>query len=141
MLARFYNKVGIDSRYRNLVAIGYMNEFVSLGISNRLEGTDGLNYLIRQELRQDQLQMSLEEISKKLDTIIDNQRMIYSQLQEMNRKSDTIVNGIKKLSDKVAESQQTIIENTALTAYYAERTAKKAEFQSFMEIYKYYQTR
>ncbi len=138
LLNSFYYSSGIDKRFCNIVAMGYMNEFIGLGISSKLEGSDGLYYLIMQELRWDQLNATLEDISRKLDTIIDNQKRIYYELQDMNQKCNSIINGINSLADKIehnTEVQQTVASNTELSAYYSQRTAREAEFANYMRLY------
>ncbi len=134
-LAGFYNSCGIDSNYRNLVPIGYMNDFIRLGISKRLEGSDGLYYLIRHELRMDQLQYTLEEISYKLDTIIDRQSRIYSDLSEMNQKCSDLFSRTVKMAEDVASSRRalsSIEESSALAAYNTSRIEAENRYQTFM---------
>lgn len=130
-LQNFYIQAGIDSRFRNIVAMGYMNEFINLGISRKLEGADGLYYLIMQELRWDQMQYTLEEISKKLDTVIDNQRLIHSDLKRMNRESkymiDRVIRGVNSLNSNISELK-------AIEQYNGDRIARELEFQNFMLI-------
>lgn len=65
MLNKFYSVVGIAPEFQSLIPIGYMYNFSKLGISTKLEGVDGLYYLVNKELRMDQLQYTLEDISKK----------------------------------------------------------------------------
>lgn len=137
-LNKFYDRVGIDSSYRNIVPIGYMNEFIRLGIATKLQGADGLYYLIRKELRADELQHSLDEISNKLDVIINNQREIYSELLRMNNKCDNMISALYKsinIAEKNNRLNQTIAENTSITAYESERIAQEERFQSFMLLY------
>ncbi len=128
-LADFYYRTGIDSRFCNLVSMGYMNEFIKLGIANKLGGADGLYHLIMQELRWDQMQCSLDDISRKLDTIIDNQRMIYSDIKRMNRESsrmiDRLINGVNNLNNNVNDLK-------AIEEYNGARIARELEFQNYM---------
>ena len=137
-LNNYYDIMGIDTNYRNLIPIGYMNEFIRLGISTKLEGADGLYYLVRKELRQDQISASLDEISKKLDTVIDNQHQIYSELSSMNQKCDRIVSSTKKSAEISAKNNQLLqeaVKNTSISAYNSERSKQELEFQNFMLMY------
>lgn len=68
-----------------------MNKFIRLNISNHLEGTNGLYYLVRLELTADAFQYSLDEISQKLDQVIDRQHDIYNELCAVNTKIDRMV--------------------------------------------------
>lgn len=137
-LNSFYMAVGIDKNYRNLIPIGYMYEFMSLGIATKLEGADGLYYLVRRELRADQMQYTLDEISFKLDTIIDNQHRIYGELTEINNKCDRIISETVKSAELAARNNEMLsvaVANTAITAYNSERIASEAKFQSYMTMY------
>ena len=131
--------VGIDEKYRNIVPIGYMNEFLRLGIAARLEGADGLYYLIMKELRWEQLQLSLEDLSTKLETVIDNQKSIYYELSDINCRCSEMVQLAYQQADMAARRQQTlenIERNTACAAYNTERAAKEATYQN--ELYWFY---
>lgn len=130
-LQNFYVQAGIDSRFRNIIAMGYMNEFINLGISRKLEGADGLYYLILQELRWDQMMLTMEEISAKLDEVIDNQRMLHMDLVEMNQKSSKMIgelmNGVQNLNANVNELK-------SIEQYNGTRIRQELEFQNFMLI-------
>lgn len=137
VLERFYNSMRIDYNYRNLIPIGYMYELCRLGISNKLTGTDGLYYLVRQELRGDRLQYTLEEISYKLDTIINQQSYIYQEITAMNSKCDTMIAQSKKsieLAVKNNQSIQGVVNNTSISNYHLQRIRKEAEFQNTMKM-------
>ncbi len=137
-LNSFYMTVGIDKNYRNLIPIGYMYEFMSLGIATKLEGADGLYYLVRRELRADQMQYTLDEISFKLDTIIDNQHRIYGELTDINNKCDRIISETVRSAELAARNNEMLsvaAANTAITAYNSERIASEAKFQSYMMMY------
>ena len=127
----FYDCMEIDGKFRNIVSIGYMHEFVRLGISNKLDGTDGLYYLILQELRMDQMQYTLDEICSKLDKIIDHQHALYNDLQKMNKKCDSLIS----TAIKQASAAEKTAQNSAIAAYNSERAARELEFQNFMLLY------
>ncbi|MBR5279266.1 MAG: hypothetical protein IKU23_08435 [Clostridia bacterium] len=140
-----YEKVGIDSTYRNLIPIGYMNEFIRLGISNKLEGADGLYYLVRQELRMDDLSHKLDYIVQKLDTLINNQHMLYSELIAMNQKCDNLISATMRQTDALL-AQNNLISNqnalmekiqsdTQIAAYNSDRMAREQEFMNYFQRY------
>lgn len=134
-LSGFYNTIGIDRSYRSLVPIGYMTEFMRLGISNKLEGTDGLYYLIRQELRMDQFQYTLDEISNKLDMLIDRQRELYRELVSINSRCEDLVRLTVQESKNTRKSLDEISNNTRIAAYNSERAAQELSYQNFMLTY------
>ena len=105
-LTELYEKAGIGADYRKLIPMRYMANFFNLGISRKLEGTDGLYYLVRQELRADQFNASLQDISAKMDTIISKQSEIYRELLAVEEQNRQIVreleNGFSSVSNSVS---------------------------------------
>lgn len=138
-LCEYYEIVGIDNEYRNIIPIGYMNMYIRMGVSTKLEGTDGLNYLVWQELRQEQMQQTLDEISQKLDKILDNQSLLYKELVEINEQSKIIAkNTIAQLSNSIRSREllENIENNTAVAAYNSERIEREVLFGNFMLAYR-----
>ncbi len=137
---QFYDMMGIDEKYRNLVPIGYMNEFIHLQISTQLEGADGLYYLVRKELRYDQFQCTLEEISRKLDEIIDKQTKLYQEICDMNYRCAELVDSVNhsaELASRNSEKLESVAKNAQLTAYNTERIARENEYQRFLMTWKH----
>lgn len=131
-LKQFYNYMGIDEDYQYLLPIAYMKDFVRLGISDKLEGADGLYYLIRQELRWEVMQATLEDISRKLDKIIDKQSQIYSELCAMENKSNRLIESVESAFRENANLLEAVKTSAELTAYHSERSARESEYQSFL---------
>lgn len=132
LLGAMYEVVGIDRDFRSLVSIGYMYDFLRLGISNSLTGIDGLYYLIQQRIHWDVLHATMEDISRKLDTIINNQDRIYYELQAMNDKSDKLIQMTSKsieLGIQNGQKLQSIEANTDIAAYNIERMRAEEEFR------------
>ncbi len=138
LLSELYKASGIEPRFCNIVSIGYMYEFISMGIATKLEGRDGLYYLLLEDARWREVNSKLDDISSKLDTMIDESRAIYSELGSMSKKCDKMISGMKKVAAKIDENtiiNEKIAEETEVAAYYAERTAREAEFHNFMHIW------
>lgn len=137
-LTEYYNIMNIDVNYRSLIPIGYMDEFMRLGIANKLGGANGLYYLVRQEMRGDRLQYSLDEISRKLDDIISNQHQIYYEITNMNNKCDQLINQAAKSAEISAKNNQLLnaaVANTSIAAYNSQRIKEELKFQNFMYVY------
>ncbi len=130
-LESYYSTVGIAEEYRNFIAIGYMYKFVELGISDKLGGTDGLYYLVREELQWEELMRRLTEISDKLDMMIDNTSRLYEDLQRLNRRCDELVSYVVKTSSALSNIER----NTELTAYNTERIAQEEIFRNYLLAY------
>lgn len=103
-LEELYEKSGIGTDYQKLIPMRYMANFFNLGISRKLEGTDGLYYLVRQELRADQFNASLQEISQKMDTIISKQSEIYRELLSIEEQNREIMRELDNGFSAVASS-------------------------------------
>ncbi len=137
LIPLLYDSIGIDEKFRNLIAMGYMNEFIRLGISTKLSGTDGLYYLIMQELRWDQMQYTLTEISNRLSEIIDNQRSLYRELVDINAKCDRIVRDTTASVEKAERNNELceeLINQTQIATYAAERAERELMFQNYLLI-------
>lgn len=134
-LRKYYDVMGIDNKYRNLVPIGYMNEFARLGISRHLEGADGLYYLVRNELRFDQMNATLNDIAYSLDSIVDRQRELYAEVTSMNRRCDKMISLTLQNAKNTERSLNRISENTSIAAYNSERISQELAFQNFMLYY------
>lgn len=138
-LNEFYDIVNIDYRFRNLIPIGYMNELISLNISDNLYGVNGLYALVRKDLKDYQISCSLKNISEKLDLIIENQQEIKSELKQMNNTCDNILAQSLKSTDIMLKNNtliDRIARNTELAAYNTERIACEESYQSFLLTFK-----
>ncbi|MBQ8497834.1 MAG: hypothetical protein IJ489_10340 [Clostridia bacterium] len=131
-LNQFYNTMHIDKDYRNLLPIAYMSDFIRLNIATKLEGADGLYYLVRKELRYDLMQLTLEDISQKLDTIIDNQSKIYRAPCDMNDQSQRLISAIDRNANDNAKLMEATKNCAELAAYNSGRIAREAEYQTFL---------
>lgn len=136
LLLNFYNTMDIDRDFRYLIAVGYMNEFLQLGIATKLEGVDGLYYLIKRELRLDQFQYNLNEISTKFDTVIDQNSRIYGELCNINLSCMQMVQAVKQQAEEIARNndlQQQAIVNLEISAYNQERINRELEYRRFFD--------
>ena len=146
-LKQLYDDADIEPAYRNLVAIGYMYELISIEAATQLKGSNGLYYLVRKELRQDNLEGILNGISDQLNTIISQNNRLHNELMLMNqesvRLSGKILSELKETSKAQMEmnnSMRSIERNTryscysnALTSYNTTRMRKELEYQAFLK--------
>ncbi len=137
VLTQLYDVSEIDKDFRNIIAIGYMQEFLRLKIATKLEGVDGLYYLIKKELRWDSLNDALNDISNKLDTIIDNQRDLFYEIRKVNSKCEEMIVALKDIARGIDENSDVlrgITDQSEVIAYNTERTAKEAEYRRIMNL-------
>ena len=111
-LKNLYNQNIIFPKYRNMVAITTINEYLMSGRCYELEGPNGAYNLYEMELRQDIIIGQLSSIVDSLEQIKNNQFSLY---QELDKANETVSDVLSEIRD--------INENTKLTAYFAEVTA------------------
>lgn len=111
-LEQLYDENIIFPKYRNLIAITAINEYLMSGRCDKLEGTDGAYNLYEMELRQNIIIAQLSSIIDNLEQIRNNQYSLYSELQKSNCIIDEILSETRKMN-----------ESAKLTAYFAGVTA------------------
>ena len=123
-LEELYDMDVIFPKYRNLVAISSINEYLMSGRCYELEGPDGAYNLYETELRQNLIINKLSDIVDNLEKIRDNQYSLYEVLKDSNRT-------IKSLSEEARKLNET----SKLTQYYTETAAKAAEAPKIVYAY------
>lgn len=111
-LKDLYSKDVIFPKYRNIVAMTTINEYLMSGRCFELEGPNGAYNLFEMELRQNIIISQLSTIISNLEQIRNNQFSLYCELMKANSTVDELlheIRGVKK--------------NTKLTAYFAAVTA------------------
>lgn len=111
-LQELYAQDVIFPKYRNMVAITTINEYLISGRCYELEGPNGAYNLYEMELRQNIIIGQLSSIINSLEQIKSNQFSLYQELVKANATVQDVlreVHGVK--------------ENTSLTAYFAGVTA------------------
>ena len=134
-MTEIYNEVGIDSKFRTLTIMGYMEEYIRLGISDHLGGVDGLYLLIQNRVRDEIAQATWNDISNKLSSLVDLHEDIRYELNQMNRKSDEMINLMERSVEQSARSNEIneeIRENSAATAYNIERMRREEEIRDML---------
>ena len=106
---KMYEANIIFPKYRNLVAITAINEYLLSGRCDKLEGPDGAYNLYEMELRQNIIVSQLSNIIENLEQIKNNQFSLYQEIQKTN----CIIGEI------LTEARQTN-QSSKLTAYFAE---------------------
>ena len=145
-----YEKMGIDEQFRNLVPIGYMDEFLRLRIATELEGNGGLYDRVRQDLRNDQMRCTLKEIVTEfrsgINRLIDSNHRIHEQLTDINMQCDQMVaNSIREINllarqNELQQNSQKLLRevrnSSAMTEYHTARIAREEQYRIYMEYYR-----
>ncbi len=129
-LKRLYDLNVIFPKYRNLVAISTMYEYLASGRCSQLTGPDGAYNLFESELRQNIIIGELGMIIRQLEDIKQSQYMLYSEL----KKSNKILSDISSDMTKLVETAQDISQAAKITAYYSQVTAENTEALKYIAL-------
>lgn len=120
----------VYEKYRNIAAIATFCEYLDSGRCQELVGANGAYNLFENEVRQNLIISKLDEIIDELESIQDNQYLMYSTMKTVNANLIAIDKSMNKaltvLSD-IDSNIKNIQENTAVIAYNTERTAYYAK--------------
>lgn len=123
----------VFEKYRNLVAISSIYEYLASGRCMSLDGHEGAYNIYESEIRMDRVVSRLDLVIDSLEKIQQNQYMIYSaiqnvnsQLATLNSKMSAAVASLERIETSATDMKaymKTIADNTAVIAYNTERTA------------------
>lgn len=117
-LHEFYEKININEKFRGILPMSYMAEFIRLGIATKLEGADGLYYLVLKELKDTEFKYS---ITSKLDEAVQKEQSLHKELERMKRTCDVMMlNSANNASSGTIDS------------YQSERIARELEYQTYL---------
>lgn len=111
-LEEHYSLDIVYPKYRNLVAISAIDEYLSSGRCDKLEGADGAYNLYEMELRQNIVIGQLSAVIDDLEKIRSNQYSLYHELTKANKTVNSILAEVRGIGA-----------DACLTAYFSEVTA------------------
>lgn len=146
---QLYNANIIFNKYRNLVALSTFYEYLMSGRCDVLEGASGAYNLYESELRANIIIAQLNNVVESLETIKENQYMIYDAIQTTNtslRRLESTMNVAAKslrvieakaetmtqYMSRIAANSDVIAHNSAVTAYYSKINAELTNALGFM---------
>lgn len=132
VLEKYYQKNILYAKYRNLLAVSSIYEYLSSGRATCLEGHEGAYNLFESEVRQNIIISKLDEVIEHLERIENSQYMLYSAIQESNSKTERLSQEISRTADNL----QRIENNTRITAYNSGITAQNTEFLKWIEFFR-----
>ena len=112
----------IYPKYRNLVAVSTIYEYLSSGRCDRLDGPDGAYNLYEMELRQNIVIGQLSSIAENLNQIKNNQFTLYNELVSANQSAASVLSDIGN--------------NVKISAYQNEAAAKNTEALKYISLIK-----
>ena len=121
-LISLYEEGIIYSKYRSLVAVSTIYEYLASGRCDQLEGPNGAYNLYEMELRQNIVIGQLSTITEHLEQIKENQYTLYYEIQNANRNSESMLSSIG--------------DDVKFSAYQNAATAKNVETMRYISMMK-----
>lgn len=112
-LEKLYDLDVIYPKYRNLVAVTTIYEYLVSGRCDELDGAYGAYNLYEMELRQNIIIGQLSSILDSLEQIKNNQYTLYNEITESNRKSEKLLSNISNNIDFIKYNTAEIEKVTA----------------------------
>lgn len=135
----------IYPKYRNLIMVCSIYEYICSGRCNALEGHEGAYNILEMEIRLDHIIIQLDQVIDKLDAIQVNQYLLYSAIQETNQQVAQILqsvnsalNGLLNFYEQTEELSARIVsmeKNSALMAYWAQSIQKELQYMNRMNYF------
>lgn len=100
-LQEYYGLDVIFGKYRGLVPVSMMYEYLASSRCSSLEGPDGAYNLYEAEIRQNIIIVQLQTIISQLESIKQNQYCLYQQLKEIEGNTREMNNSLNKISSDV----------------------------------------
>ncbi|MCI5935782.1 MAG: DUF308 domain-containing protein [Lachnospiraceae bacterium] len=142
-LNQIYSLNIIFPKYRNLVMLCSIYEYICAGRCSTLEGHEGAYNILEMEIRLDRIITQLDMIVNRLDDIRNNQYVLYSAIQETNQQiaqisksTDYVLDSLKDFhgqATELADKISSIEKNSMLGAYQAERVQKELQYLNRMD--------
>ncbi len=123
-----YNMDYIYPKYRNIVAVCTMLEYLESGRCESLTGTNGAYNLYESELRANMIIGQLSDIGEKLERISDNQRQLADVLSSSVRRTNCILESMHGTLGQIAQ-------NTEYIQYCNQVTAQNTAFLSWAKSF------
>ena len=160
-LTQIYAEDIIFPKYRNLVAVASLYEYICAGRCSSLEGHEGAYNIYEAEVRLDRIVTQLDQVLAHLDAIQNNQFVLFTAVQEINRQCVQILQSVQEINQRsinildaawtisnnielqldsigsqtnqINAQLQELQETSTLAAYHAERTKKELAYMNRMD--------
>lgn len=150
----------IFKKYRDLVSVSSFYEYLLSGRCESLDGVNGCYNLYETELRSNRIINELTQIRSSIETIKDNQYMLYSQLNDINTElsalnattmsmietahsaaaaylehSSALMETVHSTAEAFLSHSSVIAHNSAVAAYYSKINAEIASSTRYINLY------
>lgn len=133
LLQQYYNLDVVYPKYRGLVPICTIYEYIESGRCVSLTGPNGAYNLYESELRMNLIIDKLDTVIDELVAIKESQYMLYEAIQASNEQLARLSNAV----DNLQSTADSIERNTELSSYYNGITATNAAFMGWLSAYSY----
>lgn len=131
LLKRLYSLDIIFPKYRNMVAVITMLEYLESGRCSRLTGSHGAYDTYSYEEKQNIIIGKLDTVVRMLHEIRKTQYMLYEAIQEAN----VTANEIYTQSERIIAANDQIAQNSALIAYNTSVIRRNSEISAYVDMY------
>ncbi len=125
ILKQYYDMNFIYPKYRGLVPISTIYEYLESGRCFSLVGPNGAYNLYESELRSNLILSKLDDVIGRLDSLSAGQQMLAKAIQDSNARID-----------RLGASLDRIEQNTAMSAYYDRITAANTDYLSWLATFR-----
>ena len=119
-------------KYQDMVPIYTLYEYLLSKRCYQLDGPNGAYNIYEYELRQGLIIHKLDVVIQKLDTIIENQRLLSQEISVSNQIAAKMSSQIESVARKLGPISQ----NTEVSAYYNKITAQNTEYLKWADFIK-----
>ena len=133
LMDKLYSANVIYPKYRELVPIVTMWEYLDSGRCTELCGANGTYNLYESESRQDIIISNLTQALSMLAQIRDNQYALYEAIQESN----DIAERVYRQSERLIASNKNIEHNSEITSYNAKIAAQNSTISAYIDFCKF----
>ena len=124
LLKKYYDLGFIYPKYRGMVPVCQIYEYLESGRCFSLLGPGGAYNLYESEVRSNLIISKLDDVISRLDDLSAGQQMLANVIRESNRKID-----------RLSQSFDRIEENTAMSAYYSGITAANTDYLAWLATF------
>lgn len=133
LIEKLYSANVIYPKYRELVPIVTMWEYIDSGRCTELLGANGAYNLYESESRQDIIISNLTQALSMLAQIRDNQYALYEAIQESN----DIAERVYRQSERLIASNKNIERNSEIMSYNAKIAAQNSTISAYIDFCKF----
>ena len=132
VLSDLYSLDVVYPKYRNMIAMVTISEYLESGRCSTLEGPDGAYNLYELELRQNIIIDKLDTIISQLDQVKENQYKLYQKVNEANE-----IGAYRAVqASNIASSTRRIEAHSEITAYCAQITANNTSIIAALDMWR-----